>query len=122
MLPRFRVSSGAEAYVNTGSGTKFPSRADYPLSEAATNGPNYYAARAKAFDEPITSDANKNTVLMWILKPKGKEGLQMPVFQEPAYKAEYPASATDLAFGVNYKTWYNTNWYTMFWWLNNDQK
>ena len=122
MLPKFRASSGAEAYVNTGSGTKFPSRADYPLSEAATNSVNYYAARAQSFSEPITSDANKNTVLMWLLKPKGKDWLQMPVFQEPAYKAEYPHDATDTEFGTSFKSWYDTNWNSMFWWKNNDRK
>ena len=118
MLPKLRASSGAAAYMFTGSGTKFPSRAAYPLSEAATNTTNYNLARSTGFDEPITSDANKNTVFMWLLGSKNKDFLQMPVFQEPAYKAEYPASSTDIEFGTQFKTWYNTNWYSMMWWIN----
>lgn len=118
MLPKFRASSGAAAYVFTGSGTKFPSRAAYPLSEAATNSENYYLARSSGFHEPIVGDENKNTVLMWLLQPNGEDFLQMPIFQEPAYKAEYPASKTDIEFGVDFKTWYNANWYSMMWWLN----
>jgi len=59
---------------------------------------------------------------MWLLKPKGKDWLQMPVFQEPAYKAEYPHDATDTEFGTSFKSWYDTNWNSMFWWKNNDRK
>jgi len=122
MLPGMRASSGAEAYKFTGSGTKFPSRADYPTSEASTNEVNYLDARANGFDEPITSDANKNTVLMWLLQSNGSSHLQMSIFQEPSYKSEYPADATDHDFGTAYKSWFDNNWNAMFWWKNNDQK
>jgi hypothetical protein len=124
MLPKFRASSGAEAYVNTGSGTKFPSRADYPTSEASTNETNYNTARASGFNEAITSDANKNTVLMWLLQPKGTTWLQMPIFSEPSYSgAEYPVVSGNSAYpGTNFKTWYDSNWNSMFPWKNNDLK
>lgn len=124
MLPKFRASSGAEAYAFTGSGTTFPARADYPISEASTNGPNYEAARATGFNEPISSDANRNTVLMWLLQPKGKDWLKMPIYNEPSVDGgEYPAVTGNASYpGTNFKTWYDKNWNSMFWWKNNDQK
>jgi len=121
MLPPLRASSGAAAYVATGSATKFPSRADYPSSELSTNATNVANANATAFDIPVTGQSDRNIALMWLLKPKGQNWLQMPVFQEPNFKAEYPARATDAAYGTSFKNWYDTHWNTMLWWKSNDQ-
>jgi len=128
MLPPLRSSSGAGAYVATGSGTKFPSRADYPASELSTNSVNVANANATAFDIPVTGQGDRNNALMWLMKPKGQTWLQMPVFQEPNYKAEYPCRKLnpdgknpDPEYGTSFANWYNTNWNTMFWWKSNDQ-
>jgi hypothetical protein len=128
MLPPLRASSGANAYIATGSATKFPSRADYPASELSTNSVNVANANATAFDIPVTGQADRNNALMWLMRPKGQSWLQMPVFQEPNYKAEYPSRKLtpdgknpDPEFGTNFENWYKTNWNTMFWWKSNDQ-
>lgn len=120
MLPRIRASSGANAYIATGSGTKFPSRAAYPASEFSTNLENVTKANETGYDIPITSQSTRNLALMWLLRNKGSEFLQMPVFQEPNYPSEYPSIKSDPAFGTNFLQWYNTHWNTMFWWKNND--
>jgi hypothetical protein len=120
MLPAWRASSGADAYVSTGSATKFPSRASYPNSESSTNKTNVDIANATAFDIPVVDQGTRSTALMWLLQPKGQNWLQMPVFQEPNYKAEYPVKDTDSEFGTEFYSWYSTNWNTMFWWKNND--
>jgi hypothetical protein len=121
MLPPLRASSGAAAYVATGSGTKFPSRADYPSSEFSTNAINIANANATGFDIPVTGQTDRNLALMWLLQAKGTDFLQMPIFQEPNYKAEYPCREGDAAFGTNFYSWYTKNWNTMFWWKNNDK-
>lgn len=128
MLPPLRASSGANAYISTGSATKFPSRADYPSSEQSTNSVNVANANATAFDIPVTGQSDRNLALMWLMKPKGQNWLQMPVFQEPNYKAEYPSRKLnaegknpDPEFGTNFKSWYDQNWNTMLWWKSNDQ-
>lgn len=121
MLPRLRASSGSEAYVATGSGIKFPARSDYPSSELSTNGINVAKANATAFDIPVTGQDDRNLALMWLLQPKGSDFLQMPVFQEPIYKAEYPCREGDAEYGIQFKSWYDNNWNSMFWWKNNDQ-
>lgn len=118
MLPAFRASSGAEAYSSTGSATKFPSRAAYPSSEASTNPENYALARANGFDIPITDQETRNEALMWIMQSHDQNYLQMPIFQEPGYKSEYPSTSTDSEFGTSFYSWYQTNWNTMFWWKN----
>jgi hypothetical protein len=127
MLPPLRASSGALAYVATGSGTKFPSRSDYPSSELSTNATNVANANATAFDIPVTGQDNRNIALMWLLKPKGQNWLKMPVFQEPNYKAEYPkrrfvdGKDPDPEFGTAFKNWYDQHWNSMFWWKMNDK-
>jgi len=127
MLPPLRASSGANAYISTGSATKFPSRADYPSTELSTNSVNVANANATAFDIPVTGQADRNIALMWLLKPKGQSWLQMSVFQEPNYKAEYPkrkpvdGKDPDPEFGTAFKSWYDQNWNTMFWWKMNDK-
>lgn len=121
MLPHFRASSGAEAYNSTGSGTKFPSRSDYPASEQSTNSINVANANATAYDIPVVSQSTRNLALMWILQPKGSEFLQMPVFNEPIYKVEYPCRVGDADYGTAFQSWYNNSWNSMFWWKNNDQ-
>ena len=121
MLPALRASSGAEAYTATGSATKFPSRAAYPSSEESTNSVNVAEAKANGFSEPITGQSNRNTVFMWLLQNNDEDWLQMPIFQEPSYKAEYPCSDSDEEFGTDFYDWYTENWYSMFWWKNNDE-
>jgi len=120
MLPKLRASSGSEAYSSTGSATKWPSRAAYPNSETSTNKANVEYANANAFDIPVVDQATRNLALMWLMQPKGQNWLQMPVFQEPNYKADYPARETDADFGTNFNNWYTQNWNSMFWWKNND--
>ncbi len=118
MKPAFRASSGAEAYSATGSATKFPSRAAYPSSEASTNPSNYANARATGFDIPIVDQESRNEALMWVMQGQDQDFLQMPVFEEPSYKAEYPASSTDAEFGTDFYSWKQANWNNMFWWKN----
>lgn len=120
MLPPLRASSGAMAYYDDGSGTKFPSRAAYPASEVSTNSKNVEQAKANGFDIPIIDNETRNEALMWLLQSKGQNWLQMPVFQEPVYKSEYPARDIDVEFGTEFNKWYNEHWNTMFWWKNND--
>jgi hypothetical protein len=121
MLPPFRASSGAEAYMSTGSATKFPSRSAYPNSETSTNRENVELANATAFDIPVVDQATRNRALMWLLRPKGSDWLQMPVFQEPNYKADYPYRENDAEFGTNFTNWYQENWNSMFWWNTNEE-
>ncbi len=121
MLPKFRASSGAEAFNTTGSATKFPSRAAYPNSETSTNKENVDNANATGFDIPIVDQETRNEALMWLLQSKGQDWLQMPIFQEPNYKADYPVKEGDADFGTNFSNWYAAHWNTMFWWKNNDQ-
>jgi hypothetical protein len=121
MLPPLRASSGSNAYVATGSATKFPSRADYPSSELSTNPINVANANATAFDIPVTGQGDRNLALMWLMKPKGSGFLQMPVFQEPNYKSDYPYRAGDAEYGKSFLSWYTNNWNSMFWWKNNDK-
>lgn len=128
MLPPLRASSGAAAYIASGSATKFPSRADYPASELSTNATNVANANATAFDIPVTGQGDRNIALMWVLKPKGQDWLKMPVFQEPSYKSEYPkrklnseGKDPDPEFGTAFKGWYDQHWNTMFWWKMNDK-
>lgn len=121
MLPPMRASSGAEAYMSTGSATKFPSRAAYPNSEASSNPENVANAKATGFDIPIVDQETRNEALMWLLQPLGSDWLQMPIFQEPNYKADYPYREGDEEYGTNFKNWYDENWNSMFWWKNNDE-
>ncbi len=118
MLPEWRASSGSVAYSATGSATKFPSRAAYPNSEASLNANNVADAKANGFDIPITDQETRNEALMWLLESKGQDWLQMPVFQEPNYKSEYPVKSGDAEYGTAFKSWYDAHWNTMFWWKN----
>jgi len=115
MLPNIRISSGAENTAANGSGTKFPSRAAYSDSEMANNPINVEKARLTGFDEPITTEASRNTVRMWIIT--GKD-LQMPIFKEPVFSSEYPYLTTLSGSGTNFKKWYDENWNQIFWWKN----
>ena len=40
----------------------------------------------------------------------------MPTFQEPSYKADYPARDTDEEYGTSFKEWYDENWDSIYWW------
>jgi hypothetical protein len=120
MLPRLRISTGAESFASSGSGNKFPSRAAYPDSEVTSNRDNVEEAHATGFDIPIENDETRNEALMWILQPKGQEWLIMPEFQEPVYKEEYPCVEGESDYGTSFKSWYDAHWNSMFWWLNND--
>ncbi len=121
MLPEWRASSGAEdGYSTTGSGRKFPSRAAYPTSEASTNGTNYAYARANGFDIAITGQSTRNEALMWLMQSdtKDQDWLIMTEFEEPSVPEEYPARDADETYGTSFKDWYDNNWNSMFWWLN----
>lgn len=115
MLPKIRISTGAENFSPNGSGTKFPSRAAYPDNEVANNPINVQKARDTGFDVPISDEASRNTVRMWILT--GKD-LQMPIFQEPVYSNDYPVIESISGSGSTFKNWYNAHWKTIFWWEN----
>ena len=118
MKPAFRASSGALAYSKTGSATKFPSRAAYPASEVSNNPKNVAQAKAKGFDIPIIDTETRNEALMWVMQSHDQDYLQMPTYNEPKYKSEYPCDANDAEFGTSFYSWYTENWNTMFWWIN----
>ncbi|TKG96442.1 SusD/RagB family nutrient-binding outer membrane lipoprotein [Puteibacter caeruleilacunae] len=110
MLPQLRASHRSANYESSGSGTQFPSRTAYPASEEAENTVAYNQARATGFDIPITGDNNRNEARMWLLNNAGSPSLEMPTFQEPLKSnEEYPGQA-------NFRTWYDNNWNSMFWW------
>jgi hypothetical protein len=112
MLPQLRASHRSANYESSGSGTQFPSRTAYPSSEEAENTVAYNKARATGFDIPITGDNNRNEARMWLLNNSLSPSLEMPTFTEPLKsKEEYPGQ-------TNFKKWYDANWETMFWWLN----
>ncbi len=121
MLPPLRASSGASNYDATGSGTKLPSRADYPASEFSTNRTNIENANREAYDIPVTGEGDRNVALMWLLQPLGQDWLQMVEFKEPKWKEEYPSMASDNAYGTEFENWYNDHWNSMFWWKNGDK-
>ncbi|HEX3006088.1 MAG TPA: hypothetical protein VHO90_00575, partial [Bacteroidales bacterium] len=69
-------------------------------------------ANATGFDIPVTGSADRTYARMWLINNAASPALQMPVFKEPLKtKNEYPGQA-------NFKTWYDANWNTMFWWMN----
>lgn len=112
MLPKLRASHRSANYESSGSGTQFPSRTAYPSSEEAENTAAYEKARATGFDIPITGDNNRNEARMWLLNNSASPSLEMPTFQEPLKSNnEYPGMD-------NFKTWYDNNWKSMFWWEN----
>jgi hypothetical protein len=113
MLPKIRISSGAENFAPNGSGSRFPSRASYSDSEVATNPVNVAQARATGFDIPITNDRSRNEAKMWIVQ--GID-LQMPIFQEPVYSTDYPVVTSVPESGSSFKNWYNSHWNSMYWW------
>jgi len=115
MLPQYMASSGAENFGPNGSGSKFPSRAAYSDSEVANNPVNVAQARAYGFDIPITTDESRNEAKMWIIQ--GVD-LQMPVFQEPVYSTDYPLIESVPGSGTSFKTWYDANWTSLYWWNN----
>jgi hypothetical protein len=120
MLPPLRASSGAANYDATGSGTRLPSRADYPADEFSTNRLNVEKANRESYDIVITGEGNRNLALMWLIRPKGADWLQMPIFQEPKWKEQYPALSKDQAYGSEFKSWYDAHWKSMFWWESNN--
>lgn len=112
MLPPLRSSHNAASYESSGSGTAFPSRGAYPDEEAGENSVEYLTARASLYNIAITGDDNRNEALMWLLDNDDSPSLEMPTFQEPMDDdGEYPG-------GDNFKTWYDSNWKSMFWWEN----
>lgn len=109
MLPKLSCSERAGLYTD-GSGTKFPSRADYPASEEFTNADGWSKARASGFDIPITGDNNRTLARMWIINNDNNPSLLMPVFVEPLNsEGEYPG-------GNNFKTWYTDHSTLLYWW------
>lgn len=110
MLPKLSCSDRAALYSD-GSGTKFPSRADYPASEEFTNAEGWAKARATGYDIPITGDNNRTLARMWILNNSNSPDLQMPTYKEPVNgEGEYPG-------GDNFKTWSASSSYQLYWWL-----
>lgn len=110
MLPNLSCSNRAALY-NDGSGTKFPSRADYPASEEFTNADGWEKARATGYDIPITGDNNRTLARMWVLNNSNSPDLQMPVYVEPLNsEGEYPG-------GANFKSWKDKNEQQLYWWL-----
>ena len=112
MLPELRASSGAENFGPNGSGSKFPSRAAYSDAEIANNPGNVRLARAQGFDIPIESDESRNEAKMWIIQ---NNDLQMPIFQEPIYSSDYPIIESISGSGVNFQSWHENHWRSMFW-------
>ena len=109
MLPKLSCSDKAALYSD-GSGTKFPSRADYPASEEFTNTEGWAKARAEGFDIPITGDNNRTLARMWILNNSNSPDLQMPVFVEPVNnEGKYPG-------GANFKAWSDAHSHLLYWW------
>lgn len=115
MLPKIRISTGAENFGPNGSGSKFPSRAAYSDAEVANNPINVAEARANGYDIPITNDETRNEAKMWIVQ--GID-LQMIIFQEPVYSVDYPVIESEPNSGESFKNWYDQHWNTMFWWKN----
>lgn len=112
MLPALRATDGAIGYNTQGSGTKFPSRTDYPASETAENAKAVAEANATGFDIPVKGSAERTYAKMWLINNAASPDLQMPIFKEPLNsKNEYPGKA-------NFKAWYDANWNSMFWWMN----
>jgi hypothetical protein len=109
MLPKLSCSELAGTYSD-GSGTKFPSRADYPASEEQSNAEGWAKARATGFDIPITGDNNRTLAKMWLINNANSPSLQMPVFKEPL-KAndEYPG-------GENFNAWRTAHEHELYWW------
>jgi hypothetical protein len=111
MLPKLSCSELAATYGD-GSGTKFPSRADYPASEEQSNAIGWAKARATGFDIPVTGDNDRTLAKMWLINNTNSPSLQMPVYTEPLNKNdEYPG-------GSNFTTWYNDHWKELYWWEN----
>jgi hypothetical protein len=109
MLPQLSCSNLATTY-NDGSGTKFPSRADYPASEEQSNAEGWSKARATGFDIPITGDNNRTLAKMWLINNAASPDLQMPVFREPLRaQGEYPGDE-------NFKAWYDAHRKELYWW------
>ncbi|MEN6455832.1 MAG: SusD/RagB family nutrient-binding outer membrane lipoprotein [Prolixibacteraceae bacterium] len=111
MLPGLVASDQAAKYESTGSGTRFPARADYPSSETEKNYDAVMLANATAFDIPVTGETDRTEARMWILNNTSSPSLQMPIFNEPLKASnQYPGQ-------TNFKAWYDANWNSMFYWL-----
>ncbi|WP_223552190.1 SusD/RagB family nutrient-binding outer membrane lipoprotein [Aestuariivivens sp. NBU2969] len=112
MLPPIVSSNNATAFEATGSGTRFPARADYPESERQKNTEGVTKALSEGFDIEITGEENRTEARMYIINNPLSPSLQMPIFQEPFNgNGEYPG-------GNNFKTWFDQHWKTMLWWEN----
>lgn len=110
MLPKLQCADQATTYESTGSGTRFPARADYPSSETEKNYNAVTAANATAFDIKVTGEADRTEARMWLLNNTASPSLQMPIFIEPLKKNnQYPGQA-------NFKAWYDANWNKLFYW------
>lgn len=112
MLPKLAIADLAATYESTGSGTRFPARADYPASETQKNLEAVTLANKTAFDIPVTGEADRTEAKMWLINNTLSPSLQMPTFVEPLNASkQYPG-------GANFKTWYTANWNSFFWWKN----
>ena len=114
MLPPMRASHRADSYESSGSGTRFPARADYPSSELQKNFDAVTKANNESFDIVVTGSENRTEAKMWLINNANSPSLQMPIFQEPLIdNEEYPGMD-------NFKAWYDAHWKSMFWWENED--
>ena len=112
MMPQLRASNNAAAFESSGSGTRFPGRADYPESEHQKNPEGVKKAWKDGFDIPITGESDRTDARMYIINNGLSPSLQMPIFIEPVVSAgEYPGD-------INFKSWYDAHWKSMFWWEN----
>ena len=112
MMPQLRASNNSAAFESSGSGTRFPGRADYPESEHQKNTVGVTTAWKEGFDIEITGESNRTDARMFIINNALSPSLQMPIFIEPiAAAGEYPG-------GNAFKAWYDANWKSMFWWEN----
>lgn len=110
MLPKLSIADLATTYESTGSGTRFPARADYPSSETQKNFEAVTLANKTAFDIIVTGEADRTEARMWILNNALSPSLQMPIFTEPLKSSnQYPGQS-------NFKAWYDANWNSLFYW------
>ncbi|GGW41842.1 SusD/RagB family nutrient-binding outer membrane lipoprotein [Arenibacter certesii] len=112
MMPPLRASNNAAAFESSGSGTRLPGRADYPDSEHQKNPVGVKRAWKEGFDIPITGESDRTDARMYIINNGLSPSLQMPIFIEPVVSSgEYPGD-------INFKSWYDAHWKSMFWWEN----
>lgn len=116
MLPKLSCSNRA-ALSTDGSGTKFPSRADYPTSEELTNKEGWSKARKTGYDIEITGDNNRTLARMWLINNSESPDLQMPIYTEPLRALKVGETTINQYPGnTAFQAWWDANWKTLYWW------